>query len=129
VIPTGRIKDPSNVQDYSGPTPPRFATSVFSPRLPGAQYAAQALLVVLTCHLRRMQFTTLISLALALAHISVVMGSPSALHARAQCPLLCVNDAECVDCPFDVRYTCITAGVPGSEGVRFPSNLHEEASD
>lgn len=74
---------------------------------------------MLTPRLHRMQFTTLVRLALALAHISIVMSSPSALHARAECPLECVNDAECVDCPFDIGYNCITAGTPGSEGVRF----------
>ncbi len=78
-----------------------------------------------------MQLTALASLvlALALAHIGVVMGSPpTLLQPRAECSLVCVDDAQCVDCPYDVRYTCVVAGAPGSVGVRLSRGLWEEVT-
>lgn len=71
-----------------------------------------------------MQFTTLVNavLVLALAHVGAVMGSPTSLQNRAECSLVCVNDAQCVDClgvTAALDWTCNVLGVPGAEGVRF----------
>lgn len=98
---------------------PVFPQLYLPPDLPCAPCPPQALPVVLILRPRRMQFTTLVSLTIVFVQIGITMASPAAqLQSRAECPMMCVNDAECVDCPFDVKYTCITAGVPGSEGVR-----------
>ncbi|KAL1938020.1 hypothetical protein VTO73DRAFT_12031 [Trametes versicolor] len=72
-----------------------------------------------------MQFTTLVNavLVLALAHVGAVVGSPAGLQDRAECSLVCVNDAECVDClgvTAALGWTCNVLGVPGAQGLCVP---------
>ncbi|KAL1938023.1 hypothetical protein VTO73DRAFT_12034 [Trametes versicolor] len=72
-----------------------------------------------------MQFTALTSLvlALALAHVGAVVASPAGLQHRAECSIVCVNDAECVDClgvTAALDWTCLVLGVPGAQGLCLP---------
>ncbi len=81
-----------------------------------------------------MQFTTLTSLVLALTLVPIgaVVGSPASLQNRAECSLVCVNDAECVDCTgvaaLGIAWTCLVLGVPGAQGVRSSRDSREGVS-
>lgn len=80
-----------------------------------------------------MHCTTLpnLVLALILAHLGVVLGSPAGPLQRSQeCDFICQTDAQCGDCPGAVdpvlQYTCVTLDIPGLDGVNTSIGSQED---